>query len=418
MDGDRMKVSGGLAGRVMAQPSKSMAHRALICAALAGGESRIENVSRSADMEATMRCIRALGMADMAFEGNAVCIRPGQREPGGRALLDCGESGSTLRFFMPIAPLFCAAAEFTGAGRLMERPQEPMRSLLSQKGASWNGMTVSGQYAPGTFALAGDVSSQFISGLLFALPLLDGDSEIVLTTPLESAAYVDMTLAALGAFGVKAGFAGERVLRVPGGQKYQPRQFTVEGDYSHAAFFAVAGATGRGPVSIAGLAADSLQGDRAIFSILEEMGAKVEWSGGEVTVYPSALHGVDMDVRQTPDLVPALAVAACAAQGETRISGAARLRIKESDRLAAMRLELSALGADICETEDGLRISGGKPLRGGRVNAHGDHRIAMAMAIAAVQAQGAAIEIGGASSVAKSAPQFWEEFRVLGGCAL
>ena len=378
---------GLLAGIITPPPSKSQAHRLLIAAALAGGESRVEHLGQSQDIDATRRCMAALQA-------------PGEGLPA----LDCGESGSTLRFLIPVALALRGGGVFTGHGRLMERPQGPYFRIFEEKGVAYaqedGALTVRGTLTPGVYTLPGDVSSQFITGLLYALPLLPGDSEIRLTTPLESRGYVDMTLAALAQFGVETAFDGVRVFRVPGGQTYRPRQVTVEADWSNAAFWYVAAALGS-PVEVVGLNPASAQGDRVIADFCARL------------VRPGQ---VDLDVSQCPDLVPPLAALAALRGGETtRIVGAARLRIKESDRLATVTQVLRALGGQVEEHRDFLVIQGRDQLEGGvTVSGCNDHRIAMMAGVAATRCQ-KPVTITGAECVQKSYPEFWNDYRRLGG---
>ena len=368
-------------------PSKSQAHRLLIAAALADGESRIEHLADSQDIQATRRCMAALKA-------------PGEDLP----VLDCGESGSTLRFLIPVALALRGGGRFTGRGRLMERPQKPYLDLFDEKGIAYRQedgvLTVQGRLTPGTFALPGDVSSQFVTGLLYALPLLEGDSRITLTTPLESRGYVDMTLEALERFGIRAECPDGRTLRVPGGQTYRPCRAAVESDYSQAAFYYAANGLG-GQVEILGLNPRSAQGDRCIVPYHMQLCGPGE---------------AELDVSQCPDLVPPLAAHAALRQGITRIVNAARLRIKESDRLTAVTQVLTALGADVVEGADRLTITGQpEGLAGGvTVDSHNDHRIAMMAAIAATRCA-APVTIIGAECVAKSYPDFWEDYERLGG---
>ena len=378
---------GALRGRVRAIASKSDVHRLLIAAALADGESRIEHLADSQDIQATRRCMAALKA-------------PGEDLP----VLDCGESGSTLRFLIPVALALRGGGRFTGRGRLMERPQKPYFDLFDEKGIAYRQedgvLTVQGRLTPGTFALPGDVSSQFVTGLLYALPLLEGDSRITLTTPLESRGYVDMTLEALERFGIRAECPDGRTLRVPGGQTYRPCRAAVESDYSQAAFYYAANGLG-GQVEILGLNPRSAQGDRCIVPYHMQLCGPGE---------------AELDVSQCPDLVPPLAAHAALRQGITRIVNAARLRIKESDRLTAVTQVLTALGADVVEGADRLTITGQpEGLAGGvTVDSHNDHRIAMMAAIAATRCA-APVTIIGAECVAKSYPDFWEDYERLGG---
>ena len=378
---------GPLAGTITPPPSKSQAHRLLIAAALGTGESHIENLAHSQDIDATLRCMAAL------------------KAPGdGLPELDCGESGSTLRFLIPVALALRGGGKFTGRGRLMERPQEPYFVMFREKGISYEQkdgtLTVRGRLTPEDYTLPGDVSSQFVTGLLYALPLLKGDSRILLTTPLESRGYIDMTLDALEQFGVRAVCDGDRTFRVPGNQTYQPRDLTIEADWSNAAFWYAAQFVGC-DLEIQGLNAFSAQGDMRIVPYFVKLQAK---------------GPVDLDVSQCPDLVPPLAAMAALRGGETtRIVNAARLRIKESDRLAAVTQVLNALGGRVEEYEDHLVIHGRERLAGGvTVSGHNDHRIAMMAAIAAIRCKGP-VTITGAECVKKSYPDFWEDYRSLGG---
>ena len=378
---------GLLRGAITPPPSKSQAHRLLIAAALADGESRIEHLADSQDIQATRRCMAALKA-------------PGEDLP----VLDCGESGSTLRFLIPVALALRGGGRFTGRGRLMERPQKPYFDLFDEKGIAYRQedgvLTVQGRLTPGTFALPGDVSSQFVTGLLYALPLLEGDSRITLTTPLESRGYVDMTLEALERFGIRAECPDGRTLRIPGGQTYRPCRAAVESDYSQAAFYYAANGLG-GQVEILGLNPRSAQGDRCIVPYHMQLCGPGE---------------AELDVSQCPDLVPPLAAHAALRQGITRIVNAARLRIKESDRLTAVTQVLTALGADVVEGADRLTITGQpEGLAGGvTVDSHNDHRIAMMAAVAATRCA-APVTITGAECVAKSYPDFWEDYERLGG---
>ena len=394
-----------LKGTVTPPPSKSQAHRLIIAAALSDGFCKLSNVDLSEDIQATLRCMRTLD-ADASADGTIIRgadLVDGHEEPAPE-VMDCGESGSTLRFLIPVALALKGGGKFTGHGRLMERPQDPYFALFREKGIFYEQkdgvLTVRGKLAPGVYTLPGNVSSQFITGLLYALPLLEGDSEIVLTTGLESRGYVDMTLDALERFGVKAEYDGKRTFRVPGNQYYQHQNLAIEADWSNAAFWYGAKFLGC-PVEIGGLDQASVQGDRAIAGFYDQL---------------QGTGSLDLDVSQCPDLVPPLAAMAALRAGETtRIVNAGRLRIKESDRLATVTEVLNALGAKVEEYEDHLVIHGRERLAGGvTVSGHNDHRIAMMAAIAAIRCE-APVTITGAECVKKSYPRFWEDYRRLGG---
>ena len=394
-----------LKGTVTPPPSKSQAHRLIIAAALSDGFCKLSNVDLSEDIQATLRCMRTLD-ADASADGTIIRgadLVDGHEEPAPE-VMDCGESGSTLRFLIPVALALKGGGKFTGHGRLMERPQGPYFALFREKGIFYEQkdgvLTVRGKLTPGIYTLPGNVSSQFITGLLYALPLLEGDSQIVLTTDLESRGYVDMTLDALERFGVKAEYDGKRTFRVPGNQYYQHQNLAIEADWSNAAFWYGASFLGC-PVEIGGLDPNSVQGDRAIAGFYEQMRGK---------------DRLELDVSQCPDLVPPLAAMAALRAGETTaIVNAGRLRIKESDRLAAVTEVLNALGARVEEHEDHLVIRGREKLAGGvAVSGHNDHRIAMMAAIAAIRCE-KPVTITGAECVKKSYPRFWEDYRRLGG---
>lgn len=408
-------------GAAAAPPSKSAAHRALICAALAG-TGRVRGVSGSDDMRATVGALTALG-ARITLTGTVAEVTAADPTDRGPRTVDCLESGSTLRFLLPLFAAKGIPAVFTGRGRLPQRPLGVYADCLPAHGVDLAPqtvdaalpLTVTGRLRAGTYSLPGDVSSQFLTGLLFALPLCDGDSELILTTPLQSAAYVDMTAQAQALAGVTV----ERTssgYRIPGGQRYRPREYTVEGDWSQAAFLLAMGALG-GEATVSGLSPTSAQGDREIVALLRRFGAQIEQNGDTVTCRRAPLHGIDIDAAQIPDLVPVLAAVAALAPGTTRITGAARLRLKESDRLAATTHSLGLLGARVEQTPDGLIIEGLPRLRGGtEAPGWGDHRIVMSLAVAAVGCE-EPVTIRDAASVDKSWPEFFTVVRRMGGNA-
>ena len=394
-----------LAGTITPPPSKSQAHRALLAAALSGGVSLLSGLAQSQDIAATLSCLRALGTGvEEAGPGSLRIHGLGHSIPqaGTFPTFDCGESGSTLRFLIPVALVAAGGGRFTGRGRLLERPQGPYFALFDEKGVSYERtgdfFTVQGRLTPGTYALPGNVSSQFVTGLLYALPLLEGESELVLTTPLESRGYVDMTLDVLRKFGIRVE-ESDRGFRVPGNQTFQARDLTIEADWSQAAFWYAANFLD-GEIDIQGLDHGSAQGDRRI----------------ALDYWTLARPGeVELDVSQCPDLVPPLAAIAAGRSGVTRLTHAARLRMKESDRLTAVADVLTALGAEVTEGPDSLTLTGRDTLPGGAVvDSHNDHRIAMMAAVAALACE-APVTVTGAECVAKSYPNFWEDYEKLGG---
>lgn len=400
---------------VAAPTSKSAAHRALIAAAFADRETTLLLRTSCEDIDATARCLTALGAAVRPVEGGLHVTPVSPVRVQKNAVLDCGESGSTLRFLLPVCGAIGADATFLRRGRLPERPLEPLATVLRQRGMTLteNGaeLIARGRIGAGDYAIAANVSSQYISGLLFALSLLDAPSTLTLTGKVESAPYIDMTVAALAAFGATPQKASGCTYRVPGrtvAPLTSPDTLTVEGDFSGAAFPLAMGAIGPHPVTVTGLALPSGQGDSEILGLLERFGAHVTVDGDSVTVSPAPLHGLEIDARQIPDLVPILAVVATAAEGTTRITGAERLRLKESDRIASTTAFLRTVGGDIAEMPDGLSICGGKKLHGGTVDVCGDHRIAMSAAAAALLTNEAVV-IPGAECTQKSYPTFFEE---------
>lgn len=414
-----------LSGRVAPPASKSDAHRLLICAALAHGVSHIHRMALNDDIEATIRVLRALG-ADIALQGDTVIVRgiggkaAAARDPSPEAEADCGESGSTLRFLLPVAAALGMPVRFTGRGRLPHRPLDTLTHLLASHGAPCRRegeaglpLWVGGRLQAGTYRLPGDISSQYITGLLLALPLTGGESRILLTSPLQSAGYVDMTIRTMAAFGVEVKRLADGYL-IPAGGGYAPADRTAEADWSAAAFFIAAGALG-GPIALGGLDPASAQGDRAAVELFGRLGASIAWEDGELRVSPAPLRGTVIDVSQVPDMAPALAVCAAFAKGETHITGGARLRLKESDRLAAIAAGLAAMGLAVEELPDGLVIqgAGGRP-DGGQIDGAGDHRIVMAFAVAGAYAKGETC-ITDAPAVAKSYPAFFTDFTKLGG---
>ena len=407
-----------IGGTVSAPPSKSMAHRAVLCSALAKGTSHIENLEFSKDISATLAAAGQLcarvesGPADALVEGLGH-FRPVFGP------VDCCESGSTLRFLIPLASLTGQSITFVGRGRLMERPQSVYETLYREQNLHFeqaNGqLTVAGSLRSGEYTLAGNVSSQFISGLLFALPLLAGDSTLHLIPPVESRSYIEMTRAAQAAFGVTSHWLDDTTLCIPGGQQYHPRDYIVEGDYSQAAFLAVLGAV-KGGITLTGLAAETLQGDAAILDILRRCGAKFTRTEAGLVFEQAPLHGVDIDLADCPDLGPVLMVLGLLCEGTTVIRNAERLRIKESDRIAAMEAELRACGG-VLSSEDGtITVQGCKPqlhAPEAPLSGHNDHRVVMSLTVLALAAD-IPLAINEAEAVQKSWPHFFDALKPLG----
>ena len=407
-------------GTITAPPSKSMAHRAVLCAALAEGRSHITNLEFSKDISATLGAAAQLCARVRTGADDAVVEGLGHFVPLA-APVDCCESGSTLRFLIPIASLTGQAVSFTGRGRLMERPQSVYEALYREQGLRFEqsaaGLTVEGALTPGSYRLAGNVSSQFISGLLFATPLMEAPSTIEVRAPFESRSYVDLTTDAMQKFGVKVSVRarkdGSATYKVAAPQHYAAADMDVEGDYSQAAFLAVLGSI-VGGITITGLPSGSHQGDRVILDILKQCGAKFERSGSHVTFHRSLLKAVEIDLADCPDLGPVLIALGCFCSGTTIIRNAGRLRIKECDRIAAMQEELAKMGGTVKADGDTLTIEGcalHKPTA--PLNGHNDHRIVMAMAVAALAAGQPAV-IEGANAVNKSWPDFFEVIKGLG----
>lgn len=405
-------------GTIHLPPSKSLSHRALICGALAGEGTILGRLGLSGeDVAATLSCLVGMGLkyrkqgAELAVtEGIGSLIKDELAQ--GAKVLDCGESGSTLRFLIPLALLSGASVTMRGRGRLMQRPLKEFMDALDANGGSvcleGQNLSLQGPLRPGSYVMRGDVSSQFVSGLLMALPLLDGDSDIRLTTILESSPYVDMTIDVMEHFGVRIERCENGYL-IPGRQTYKAASYTVEGDYSAGAYFLVAGALGF-HVDCAGLSMDSLQGDREILDFIGRCGGRITGNeSGTIGVTADRLHGITADISQCPDLAPPLAVLLSFCKGESRILGAGRLRMKESDRLKSITEALNGLGAKITEGPDYLHISGVDELAGGTVDPQNDHRIAMAGALASLKSR-ETVTVLNPDCVNKSYPDFWKDF--------
>lgn len=402
-------------GTLSAIASKSDAHRAIICAALSDDKTNIHISHISKDIEATLNCIKKMGASFMKKD-NVYEITP-VKELSQNPTLDCNESGSTLRFLLPVLAALGRGATFVGSGRLPERPMELIVDLLKKHENTFSSsklpITVSGKTTPGTFDIAGDVSSQFISGLLFALPLLHGKSIIRLTSHLQSSAYVNMTVNTLKSFGVDIAQNENEFITEPIETYKSPKEYIVEGDWSNAAFFMVMGALG-GNVTIKNLNQSSHQSDKTILDILSLAGVNYTVKDDEITVLKSRIKPFDLDVSECPDLFPVLSVLACGAKGKSTLYNAKRLRIKESDRIKTTCELIKNLGGKALETEDSLVICGSGQLNGGTVESYNDHRIAMSAYTAASISENDII-LKDAKAIDKSYQSFMEDFKIVGG---
>ncbi len=417
-----------LAGEINIPPSKSLTHRVIICSGLANGVSNIQNIEFSDDIIATCKGMKSFGV-EIDINKNmkttnmkSVSIKGIDETRKLRVInekIDCSESGSTLRFLIPLAALTDQQVVFHGKGRLIERPLDVYYKIFDKKNIEYsneNGklpLSIIGKLKSGRLEIEGNISSQFISGLMFALPLLDGDSEIILTSKLESKGYVDLTMSVLNKYNIEIENDNYQRFFINGNQKYKSRNYKIEGDFSQAAFWIAASILGS-KIKCVDLYKDSLQADRTILNILKDMNADIISSHDSVIAYAERTKGTTIDVSQCPDLVPILTVLGSLSEGTTRIINAERLRIKESDRLKAISTELNKLGGDVIELNDGLIINGKQSLGGGVVDSWGDHRIAMALAIASIRCDNP-VTITNSDVVKKSYPRFWEDFRILGG---
>lgn len=405
-----------LKGSLKAPPSKSLSHRALICAGLSKGESLIHNLVYSEDINATMGVLEAIGVQFKKTK-NTLYVKGVRRIKQPKEAVDCNESGSTLRFMIPVLSLSNKEVTFTGKESLMKRPQNIYQNIFTQDDISFehtsNEIVVNGSVKARKYKIKGDVSSQFFSGLLFALPLLKEDSTIIVDGNLESKSYIDLTINVLKDFGIdihetKNGYF------IEGNQTYTPKEYTIEGDYSQAAFFLVAGAL-NGRIEVQDLKHDSLQGDKAIIDIIQAMKGRVVFTENGFVTEQSPLKSTTIDIADCPDLGPIVSLLAALSSGTTNIINAQRLRIKESDRIKSTVETLKALGADITSENDKIIVRGQKTLVGGvTVDSFNDHRIAMMAAIASTKCE-KEITITNAEAVNKSYPHFFEDFRKVGG---
>lgn len=416
-----------LGGSVSIPSSKSVGHRAIICAALARGKSRILNVDLSDDIERTLNAIKIFG-AEVSFLGKDIYIDGSNIfASSDDIIIDCFESGSTLRFLIPLSLLYEGKTTFTGTDRLASRSILPYIEIFSRNniefliagGDNLNRqlpfMVTGGSKSISDINLVGSVSSQFITGLLFILPFLPCGTVINVTSNLESKSYVDISLKVLQSFGVYIHNESYSKFYIEEKQSYESTVFFCENDFSQAAFFLVAGIIGSKAVCCRGLNLDSVQGDKEIVNIIRRMGGHVECEGNSITAFPSDTFCIEIDARDIPDLVPILTVLAAFSTGVTKIYNVSRLRIKESDRLEAISSQLCILGASVIVEDDILFVKGNpENINGGRVTSFNDHRIAMSLAIASSRCN-KSVFLENAECVKKSYPGFWDDFKSIGG---
>ena len=403
-------------GRINLPPSKSYTHRALLAATLANGTSILSPYRMSDDILATQEAISSLGAH--CLSGNRCLAVTGGRFRKKPHTIFCRESGSTLRFLIPVLAALGVTTTYHGTGRLPSRPISPYIPPLQANGDSFSGkmlpFTVSGQLQPGNYSIAGNISSQFITGLLLALPLLSDDSQITILNPLESAPYVHMTLELLSQFGILI-HQTETGFLVPGNQQYRPCNYPIEGDASQASCFAILGCLGSNPITLSGLSPNSAQGDQILFSLLEDCGASVCWKNNDLTIHPAqTISPFTFDISQCPDLAPAVALLGCLCQGRSKITGCQRLRLKESDRFSTIVAALTSIGGKLQKADDCIVIDGINSFSGGIANSFGDHRIVMALSVAAAFSS-APIIISHAEAIEKSYPDFYQDYHTLGG---
>ena len=402
-----------LFGEISAISSKSHAHRALICASLSDGVSKIKCDTLSADIEATANCLIGLG-ADIEYKDKTFTVKPIDIIKA-KKTIDCGESGSTLRFLLPIIGALGINISIKMHGRLPKRPLFPLDREMKKHGCDLilvsDTLKISGKLQAGDYEIEGNISSQFISGLLFALPLIKGKNKIIIKDKFESYSYVNLTREVLNNFSVNYEF--ENNIFILKNDVYKSANLTVEGDWSNSAFWLCAGALSKKGITVTNLNLNSVQGDKKVVEVLKEFGAEISINQNEVTVKNNNLSAITVDASDIPDLVPIIALTATFASGKTVIKNAQRLRIKESDRIKTVVELIRNLGGIIDETDDGMIITGAS-LNGGVVNSHNDHRIAMTCAIASMICS-RPVKLVDSEAVKKSYPNFFNDFKKLNG---
>ena len=406
-----------LSGDVIIPPSKSLSHRAIIAAGLAKGKSIISNIVYSKDIKATIDSMRAIGAKITEYD--TYLEIEGSDVKRVRDVIDANESGSTIRFMIPIALTTSGKITFVGKNNLCKRPLDSFFEIFEEKGIKYTRgedylpLEVDGVLTPGEYSIRGDISSQFITGLLYALPLLSGDSVINITTEMESKGYIDLTIDMLNKFGIEIVNENYKKFIIKGNQKYSPCDYEVEGDFSQAAFFLVADMLGA-TINLKAMNMKSHQGDKKILNDIEDFGGVIKYENNALCVDNKSIHNAIIDFSQSPDLGPALTVLASLAEGTSKFINASRLRIKECDRITCMKEELEKLGGSIDELPDGMIIYGVNRLHGGIVDSHNDHRVVMALAMATLKMDGDLV-ITNCEAINKSFPHFFEVFKMLGG---
>ena len=411
------------AGTVTIPSSKSEAHRAIICASFANGKSRISNVTLSDDILATIEGLKALGAKIEVREekgAKTAILEIGQyaEKNNEDIVIDCNESGSTLRFLMPVAVSLYDKVTFIGSGRLIERPLDvyfelfDKNNVLYEHGESYLPLGTHGKLKADNFEIAGNISSQFVTGLMLAAGINKGSTQINIKGKLESEPYVEITRDIMEKFGVKNIYNAKESKYHIESNGYSSSEFIVGGDWSHAGFWLLLGTNSH--IKIKGLDINSKQGDKAIVDILKSMGADIFWEGDVLVSRKAKLMSVQIDVSQHPDLAPVIAAAMAVAEGKSRISGGKRLKIKESDRIQSVVNTIINMGGSAEATEDGMIIEGKSNLSGGMVSCYNDHRVAMMAGALSVYCKGN-VAVSGYECVAKSYPEFWEDFKRLGG---